>query len=128
MDPSNPPPRATILLVEDDDAQRATLTDILTSSGYHVLPARGASEAHQAGKHHRGPIDLLIADVVMPGVWGPELALDLAVSQPNMKLLYISGYGQDAIGSFDSSTPFLQKPFSAAKLVGKVQEVLGEPG
>jgi two-component system cell cycle sensor histidine kinase/response regulator CckA len=116
-----------LLLVEDEDSIREPATEILESRGYLVLPARGGAEALAAAQAHAGPIDLMITDVVMPGMNGNQLAEELRSSRPGMRVLYISGYPEDAIahhGVLDAGKAFLQKPCPAAVLLRTVRELL----
>ncbi|MBI4460303.1 MAG: PAS domain S-box protein [Acidobacteria bacterium] len=116
----------TILLVEDEESLRELTREFLESSGYNVLEASGGQEALEiAGKH--GPIHLLVTDVVMPRMSGPVLAKHLALLQPLMKVLFVSGYTGEHVNHFsgiDSDTAFLEKPFTKNDLVSKVQELL----
>ncbi len=117
----------TILLVEDEDAVRELARDALRARGYTVLEARHGAEALQIAEQQPGPIHLMITDVVMPGMSGRVLANRLAVLQPRMKVLFMSGYTDNAIvhhGVLDPGTVFLQKPFGPAVLSHKVREVL----
>jgi len=117
----------TILLVEDEDAVRIMISRILRSKGYEVLEARHGQEAIQICGHHLGPVHLMVTDVVMPQMSGRELANQLAPQRPEMKLLYMSGYPDNAIvqhGVLDPGTAFLQKPFTLDALEGKVREIL----
>ena len=118
----------TILLVEDEESVRQLVRDTLTTKGYQVLEAEGGEAGVSLSAHHAGKIHLVITDVVMPGVGGPEMVKQLSVSRPEMKVLYLSGYTEDSIindGSIESGTAFLQKPFSLQNLSRKVREVLG---
>jgi signal transduction histidine kinase len=117
----------TILLVEDEDAVRELARDILQARGYTVLEARHGAEALVAVEHHPGPIHLMLTDVVMPEMTGRELADRLAVLRPTVKILFMSGYTDNAVvhhGVLDPGTVFLQKPFSAAVLARKVRDML----
>jgi signal transduction histidine kinase/FixJ family two-component response regulator len=116
-----------LLLVEDEDSIREPAAEILESRGYLVLPASGGAEALALAQAHAGPIDLMITDVVMPGMNGNQLAEELRSSRPGMRVLYISGYPEDAIahhGVLDADKAFLQKPCPAAVLLRTVREVL----
>ena len=118
----------TILLVEDEGTVRVLVGNILEGNGYRVLVASHSEEAFRLSGHHEGPIHLMVTDVVMPGMSGRELAERLASSRPKMKVLYISGYTDDAIvrhGVQTQNTAFLQKPFTPDTLLRKVREVLG---
>ena len=123
------PPRGTetILLVEDEDVVRSLVSKILQDNGYRVLAASRSEEAFLISGRHEDPIHLLVADVVMPGMSGRELAERLVSLRPLMKVLYISGYTDDAVvrhGVQAASMAFLQKPFTPAALLHKVREVL----
>ncbi len=126
------PPQGTetILLAEDEDMVRALVTNILQDNGYTVLAAGHSEEAFRLSGRHEKPIHLLVTDVVMPGMSGRELAERLASSRPKMKVLYISGYTDDAVlrhGVQAEGMPFLQKPFTPDALLRKVREVLETP-
>src|SRR5207249_4083063 len=117
----------TILLAEDDTMLRPLAKALLEKLGYRVLDAGNATEALTASRAHKGPIHLLVADVVMPGASGRELARQLAESRPDTRVLYVSGYTDDAIvhhGMLEPGLNFLQKPFTPATLAKKVREVL----
>jgi DNA-binding NtrC family response regulator len=99
-------------------------------SGYRVLLARRGTEALQVVAQHPGPIHLLVTDVVMPGLSGRELAECLAIDQPDMKVLYISGYTDEEIARHHvpgGGPMFLQKPFTPEALARKVRELLASP-
>ncbi|MEW6387889.1 MAG: ABC transporter substrate binding protein [Thermodesulfobacteriota bacterium] len=120
----------TILLVEDDEVVRKMVHKLLERSGYQVLEVRKGSDALQLCENHTGPIHLMITDVVMPGMSGPDLAGRLAALRPEMHVLFMSGYAQDAVvhhGALDRGIAFLQKPFRADILVRKVRQVLDSP-
>ncbi|MGH7322281.1 MAG: response regulator [Candidatus Rokuibacteriota bacterium] len=120
----------TILLVEDQEEVRDLARDILQMSGYTVLEAHHGGEAREVCARHTGPIHLLLTDVVMPHMSGRELADRLAVDHPGLKVLYMSGYADNAIvhhGVLDSATAFIQKPFSPDDLARKAREVLDAP-
>jgi PAS domain S-box-containing protein len=119
----------TILLVEDEDGVRSFLRRALKAEGYSVLEAPNAESAIEVARTHAGPIGLLLTDTVMPGLSGPELARQLAQTRPEMKVLFISGYTNDAVlrtSVLDANAAFLQKPFSPAALGLKVRELLRE--
>ncbi|OLC41470.1 MAG: hypothetical protein AUH74_05820 [Nitrospirae bacterium 13_1_40CM_4_62_6] len=120
----------TILLAEDEDMVRALARRILTSHGYTVLEARDGTECLQICQAHTGTIHLLMTDVVMPGLSGRAVADRVAPLRPDMKVLYLSGYADNAVvhhGLLDSGRAFLQKPFSPRTLAHKVREVLDAP-
>ena len=117
----------TILLVEDEDVVRGLARQILEEAGYNVLDARGGDEAIRLCRDLRGPIDLLLTDVVMPEASGKEVADRLTKLRPATCVLYMSGYTDDAIvhhGVVDSDVEFIQKPFTPVALAQKVREVL----
>jgi two-component system, cell cycle sensor histidine kinase and response regulator CckA len=118
----------TILVVEDEEMVRDLAVEALRSCGYTVLSAANAAEALKIAAKH-GSIDLLFTDVVMPGSSGPELATLLSAKQPGLKVLYASGYTDDAVvrhGMRDAGTSFLQKPYSTRSLAKKVRSVLDQ--
>jgi two-component system, cell cycle sensor histidine kinase and response regulator CckA len=118
----------TILLVEDEESVRQLVRDTLEAKGYNVVDAENGEAGLAAAARHRGNIDLVITDVVMPGLGGREMVERLSVTRPEAKVLFLSGYTEDAIlseGSLQSGTAFLQKPFTLQNLSRKVREVLG---
>lgn len=117
----------TVLLVEDEGEVRALARESLERSGYRVLEASNGNEALEVCEHCPERIDLLLTDVVMPGMSGLELAKRLASLQPDMKVLYTSGYTDDTVirhGALESGMAYIQKPFGSTTLSGKVREVL----
>lgn len=117
----------TILVVEDEPMVREMLCDSLREFGYAVLSAGEAVEAERRCREHSGPIHLLISDVILPGVGGRELAQKLTALRPEMKLLFISGYTDDAVvrhGILTAGVMFLQKPFTLVGMARKIREVL----
>ncbi|HEY3283141.1 MAG TPA: ATP-binding protein [Armatimonadota bacterium] len=123
------PPRGTerLLIVEDDEAVRALLSHILGTSGYTVLVASQGTEALELFRAESEHIDLVITDVIMPGMNGRELAARLQEIRPATKVLFVSGYTNDAIaqhGVLDRGVAFLPKPFTTDALARKVREVL----
>jgi PAS domain S-box-containing protein len=117
----------TILLVEDEEQVRRIALNILRRQGYQVIAAQNAGEALLICERHPGGIDLLLTDVVMPQMSGPELAKRLAAIRPEMKVLCMSGYTDDSIvrhGVLQTGVAFVQKPITPALLTRKVREVL----
>jgi PAS domain S-box-containing protein len=117
----------TVLLVEDEEVVRQLAAEVLQANGYNVLGAANGTEAIQVSNQHEGVIELMVTDVVMPVLGGRELAEKLFVTRPQMRVLYMSGYTDDAIvhhGVLDGSVAFLEKPFAADALSLKVREVL----
>jgi len=120
----------TVFVVEDDEMVRALIRRMLETRGYTVLLAPHGDEALQLLERHPGRVDLLMTDVVMPGMSGRDLADRVAERRPGIKVLYLSGYTDDAIvrhGVLEPGIAFLQKPFSADALARKVREVLDSP-
>jgi PAS domain S-box-containing protein len=118
----------TILLAEDDDSVRSLVSLSLRSYGYTVLEAQDGDEALKVCQQHDSAIDLLVTDVVMPRLSGRELAALLMPLRPKMKVLFLSGYTDEAIsrhGILEAGVPFLQKPFTPGILARKVREALG---
>jgi signal transduction histidine kinase len=117
----------TVLLVEDDDQVRHLAEHILKRCGYTVHAAANAEKAKSFFERHQGNLELLVTDVVMPGLSGPELAADFSKLWPSSKILYISGYTDDAIGDhgvLQEGINLLLKPFTPVTLGEKVREVL----
>lgn len=120
----------TILVAEDEDGVRHIVTQMLREQGYTVLPANGGAEALRIAQTHAGPLQLLVSDVMMPRMSGPELAQRLRGMRPEMRVLFVSGYTDGEIvreGELEPGTDFLQKPFTREQLANKVREVL-RPG
>jgi two-component system, cell cycle sensor histidine kinase and response regulator CckA len=118
----------TVLVVEDAPFVRALAGRILREHGYTVLEASCGQDALDISRKHDGPIQLVLTDIVMPGMSGKELVDQLEVERPGIKSLYVSGYTDDAIvhhGVLDSDVNFLQKPFTIERLARKVRDVLG---
>jgi two-component system, cell cycle sensor histidine kinase and response regulator CckA len=125
--PEVPTGTETVLLVEDEDGVRELLQEILTEQGYRVLAASRGSEALLISDSTHEEIPLLVTDVVMPKMSGRELAHRLRLSRPALRVLYLSGYTEEAIaqhGIIEPDAAFLQKPFTRADLARKIREVL----
>ena len=117
----------TILVVEDDDLVRGVTDAILVMNGYTVLQANSGDEALRVCKAHTGPIDLVMTDVVMPGLNGRQTAEQLLRLRPQLKLLFTSGYADDAIvrhGVLEPGTEFIQKPFAVDALAHRIRKIL----
>ncbi|MDQ2977547.1 MAG: response regulator [Acidobacteriota bacterium] len=120
----------TVLLVEDEHLVRDLTMEMLKECGYGVITGSNGEEALRVSREFEGRIDLMITDVVMPRMGGRALAEHLAVLRPETKVLYMSGYTDDAIvrhGILDEQVSFIQKPFSADVLLMKARQVLDQP-
>ncbi len=118
----------TILVVEDHEGVRGLIVGTLELCGFQVLQASDGSDALLQAEHHSGTIDLLLTDVIMPGMNGKEVADRLAAVRPGIKVLFISGYSGELIahrGVLDAGVDYLPKPFTPDALAGKVREMLG---
>ena len=126
--------RETILLVEDEPAILRLVTRALRALGYTVIPASGPDEAMLLAAQHEGEIQLLLTDVIMPGMNGRDLARSLATLRPALRQLFMSGHSADVIarrGMLEHGVSFIEKPFAAAALAAKVRQALDserEPG
>jgi PAS domain S-box-containing protein len=121
----------TVLLVEDQDAVRLFARRVLLAGGYSVLEARDGEEALRVAQQYQGPIHLLLTDVVMPRMSGPQLAGLLTGDRHELRVLFVSGYTDEALplgGIPEAGCAFLQKPFNPVRLARKVREVLDENG
>ena len=120
----------TILVAEDEDGVRSLTREVLEKYGYTVLEAANGEEALKVAEQHEGQLDLLLSDVVMPRMGGPELAQALLAKRPSVKVLYMSGYTDHPMvrrGVVNAGVAFLQKPFTPTVLVSRVREVLEAP-
>jgi len=119
--------KMTILVVDDEPEIRKLVGAMVGQFGYHVLTADSGEHALTLYKNHKGPIDLLITDVIAPGMSGPMLADKLSALQPDLKVLYISGYDNTHVVQkyvVERGHVLLSKPFSVADLQAKVKEML----
>jgi len=119
----------TILLVEDEDSVRRLMHKFLERDGYQILEARSAEEAANLAETFTSGIDLLITDVVMPGMTGPELAGRLAAQRIELRSLFVSGYRHDTLehqGLLDRRLNLLTKPFPASELLKRVRACLNQ--
>jgi two-component system, cell cycle sensor histidine kinase and response regulator CckA len=136
-EPAAPPAAAapaagteTILLVEDEDALRELLHEVLSENGYVVLQAASGAEALRVSRGHAGGIDLLLTDVVMPGMSGREVATALSAERPGLRVLFASGYTAEAIarhGVLEPGTDLIHKPFTPEALLRRVRDRLDRP-
>src|ERR1035441_6787607 len=118
----------TVLVVEDEEGVRPLVHLAFSAAGYHVLESKDAESAVALCASHPGPIHLLLTDVVMPRMSGPAVAAKVSALRPGIKVLYMSGYTDDAVvhhGVLTQDVPFIQQPFSPLALRKKVREVLG---
>ena len=119
--------RKTVLMAEDESAVRNVAQVMLHRMGYDVLTAANADEALSVAASHPGPIDLLLTDVIMPGMNGRQLAERLTAARPGLRVLYMSGYTDDSLVQhvvLRSDASYLQKPFDAETLARKVRQAL----
>ena len=116
----------TVLLAEDEPLLRELGETILQHAGYSVLTAENAAGLRDLVANHDGSIELLLTDVIMPGMSGPELGRLAKKRWPNLRVLYMSGYADEDIQELDGDFAFLQKPFTPSELTAKIAEVLGE--
>jgi PAS domain S-box-containing protein len=126
---ASPSTGQTILVVEDEESLREVAREVLESSGYRVLTAASGKEALSVAAAHPEPVRLLLTDVVMPGMSGPELAERLCPARPEMSVLYMSGYAEEVVaqhGTMRRGARLLAKPFSVAALAQSVQQALEE--
>ncbi len=117
----------TILVVEDDEKVRAVTVEVLMKYGYRVLDAPNGAKAMLICENHKGPIHLVLTDVVMPEMSGGELGGKLSLLYPEMKVIYMSGYMENEIvhtGVLQEGVNFIQKPFTLEGLATKIREVL----
>jgi DNA-binding NtrC family response regulator len=115
--------------VEDEESMRQLASEYLSGKGYRVLTAADPDSAVTLAAAHLGLIDMLLTDVILPGMSGVKLAESLAPTHPNMRVLYVSGYTADAIVHHGGQGPnfaFLSKPFSLSALARKIRSVLDE--
>jgi CheY-like chemotaxis protein len=117
----------TILVVDDEESLRTVVVDLLSQLGYHMLSAASGQEALKLAGEYPGRIDLLLSDVVMEGLPGPELAEKLVQSRPELKVVFISGFADSSLapdGVLKPGTVLIQKPFTIRVLSAKLREVL----
>jgi signal transduction histidine kinase/CheY-like chemotaxis protein len=130
LEPSSLRGSETILLVEDDVAVRPLVTRVLEAYGYSVVPAASGREATEIARHQGGSIDLLLTDIVMPGMNGRELADTLCAEYPALKVVFTSGYPADATvraGLRETNVAFIEKPYLPADLARFLRTVLDSP-
>jgi CheY-like chemotaxis protein len=116
----------TILLAEDEPLLRELGQTILQQAGYSVLTAPNSNDLTDLIANSAGKVDLLLTDVIMPGMSGPELARVAKKRWPEIRVLYMSGYADDDIQELDGDFAFLQKPFTPSELIAQIAEILGK--
>lgn len=122
-----PSGKETILVVEDEEKVRKIVVKVLSNCGYNILTARDGEEAFALWQENKHRVDLLLTDIVLPGISGLQLSQKLLTSKPNLKVIYMSGYSDEVLsqyGNLDKEVSFIQKPFTSAKLAGKIRDVL----
>lgn len=124
--PANEPAGKTVLLVDDDESMRRVTRRILARSGFRVIEAEHGADALRVAAAHDGGIDLLVTDVLMPGIRGPELVEELTVQSPGIRVLYMSGYTDDDISRWglQPGFAFIHKPFTSEGFTEAVNSVL----
>jgi two-component system cell cycle sensor histidine kinase/response regulator CckA len=128
MTPAESAPKETILLVDDEQSVRTIVLKILRRARYNVLEAENGEAALRIAENHPGKIDLVITDMFMPGLRGPEVVERLAPTRPGLRALFMSGYAdQDARTGVPPGANFLNKPFSGQQLANAVESVLKGP-
>jgi DNA-binding NtrC family response regulator len=119
----------TILLVDDEDVVRGLMCEALKRQGYEVLTCSDPAEGIKASRQHRGEIDLLLTDVAMPGMNGCDMAKQIREIIPELRVVFMSGYTEDALtwdGEVEPQFEYLQKPFTLRALSRKLAQVLGQ--
>jgi len=116
-------PQVTVLFAEDEAPLRDLLTPFLRRHGFHVLVAEDGKQALEIARHYEGEIQLLLSDIQMPEITGPQLAAELRCMLPQVKVILISGYA-DGLLLLDQGWVFLPKPFQPQEILAKIQEVL----
>lgn len=120
--------KQTILVVEDEEMVRGLICEVLRREGYRVVACGDAAEGIEASERYGQAIDLLLTDVVMPGMNGPEMASRIQQSLPQLRVVFMSGYSERALAQNvegDASFEYLQKPFTLKSLTQKMAKVLG---
>ena len=115
--------RKTILLAEDESLLRELGETILRQAGYKVVTAPGAEELRALVSEYSDPVDLLLTDVIMPGLGGQELVALVKRRWPDIRILYMSGYSSEEIDNLDRDAGFLQKPFTPGELMKKISDL-----
>jgi DNA-binding response OmpR family regulator len=125
---SQPTDQITILLVDDEQAVRSIVLKLLKRANYNVIEAEDGENALRLADSHSGRIDLVVTDMYMPGMRGPEVVQSLLPSRPNLRVLFMSGYAdQDSRAGVPRGSNFLNKPFSGQELGAAVDAALRGP-
>ena len=124
FDEEMPSGQGMVLVVEDELGILSLVTDVLVSLGYAVFAASSGEEAMAWAEGHHGAVDLLVTDIVLPGKRGTELAVLLREVYRDMKVLFISGHGEDSVNDSYTKENFLSKPFTPLSLAKRVQKIL----
>jgi two-component system cell cycle sensor histidine kinase/response regulator CckA len=117
----------TVLLVEDEEALREVMREVLEDTGYTVLTARDGVDAIRVSNAHPRPIHVMVIDLMLPGMGGRSAALEITAARPDLKTLYISGYSTEAVlhhGMLSRGSAFLSKPFTSAGLLRSLRELV----
>jgi len=120
-------PRQTLMFVDDDEKILSSISSVLQKQGYRVLTAPNGPEALMLVDQYQGPIDLVVSDIIMPGIKGNDLALYLRNKRPEAKIIFMSGYGDDVLEEHEIDKEgfvFLHKPFSLDVLLESIRTVL----
>jgi two-component system, cell cycle sensor histidine kinase and response regulator CckA len=120
------PTGPTILVVDDEAGVRVMIARMLSLAGYQVVSAQSGEEALEIAKDYAAPLELVLTDVRMPGMSGPELVEELVKARPGIRVMYMSAYSRDVLpaGARDTDIPFLTKPFTMRTLALSIQETL----
>jgi len=120
------PASPTILVVDDEAGVRVMIARMLSLAGYQVVSAQSGEEALEIVKDYAAPLELVLTDVRMPGMSGPELVEELLKVRPGIRVMYMSAYSRDVLpaGARDTDIPFLTKPFTMRTLALSIQETL----
>jgi len=124
---ANASQKETVLVVEDDCAVNFVVTEALTRAGYEVLMVDHVEQALTTAEEHRGHLDLVITDLIMPGMNGRKVAELICAADPSVRVLFMSGYTEDLLEEEDADVedaPFIAKPFTIDQLLRKVEEVI----
>ena len=124
-----PPPRETVLVVDDEEMVRRLAARIISGEGYRVLEAAGGEEAVRLLQRPSSRIDGVLTDVAMPGIGGRQLGETIYRCWPKIRVLYMSGFPAIRIvqeGDLDPTSPFIQKPFTKEQLIRKIRDLLAE--